>query len=167
MCSVFVSAITSTLLTGAVYLNIDKVPTTIEKSIGVVNSNNYTVNVFLDPNDDIKEIITLEENNLTLEPEEQKFVKFNISLNEAKNYESSISAIFSKTDVPKNMTADQVGMSMKLIINAEDAEIENGNVEENNSKIMIYAFAALGIIIIATAIIFVIIKFKPLKVKKK
>ena len=51
-----VNAITATLLTGVIQVNVEETPVVLEKSLGVRNDNNFTVNVVLEPGEDIIDI---------------------------------------------------------------------------------------------------------------
>ncbi len=157
-------AMTATLLTGAIYITVDEVPVTIERSIGVRNANNKSVNVVFEPADDIDDIVFLEKYNITMEPFEERFVKFNISINERKDYDSGIVAIFSKPDVLQNETSDSVGMNMKLVIMQNNQLNESAQdptqdiVDETDSDSVLLYFAIVILVISAASIMFLKIR---------
>lgn len=148
-----VNAITATLLTGVIQVNVEETPVVLEKSLGVRNDNNFTVNVVLEPGEDIIDIIDLETYNITLEPFEDRFVKFNLTINKNKNYDSKITAIFSKINTNPEDTEEKVGMDMGIRILQKNPTVEP---TENNSN-LIFLFSAIAIIAIA-AITLIILK---------
>ena len=95
LCASSGTAITASILTGMIQVNVDKAPSTFQKSIGVKNENNVTVDISFSPSDDIKSMVSMETYNLSLAPGEQRFVKFNLTVPELKEYRSNIKIIFS------------------------------------------------------------------------
>ena len=137
--SVFtVNAITATVLTGMIRINLEEAPTVLEKSLGVRNDNNETVNVIFEPDSTLKNMVALESYNITLEPDEQRFVKFNITINEMKTYEGTISSIFTslaQLESEDNNTLDKVGMQTKILVVPVNGETSQENNNSNETKV--------------------------------
>jgi hypothetical protein len=108
------SAITATILSGMIQINLESVPVTLQKSIGVKNENNETVNVSIFPSDDIKDRVVMESYNFSLQPGEQRFIKFNLTITEMKEQRTDIKVVFSKPG--SNNTEDRFGLATKLVI---------------------------------------------------
>jgi hypothetical protein len=107
-------AMTATLLSGMIQINLENVPSTFQKSIGVKNENNETVNVVFMPADDLKEMVSMASYNISLQPGEQRFVKFNLTVTEMKEQRSDIKIVFS---IPgSNQTEDNFGLATKIVI---------------------------------------------------
>jgi hypothetical protein len=124
-------AMTATLLSGMIQINLEKVPSTFQKSIGVKNENNVTVNVSIFPSDDLKDKTVMELYNFSLQPGEQRFVKFNLTVTEMKEQRSDIKVVFS---VPgSNKTEDKFGLATKIVILPKTAE--NSTVAPSNISI--------------------------------
>lgn len=163
------NAITSTLLTGIIKLTVNETPVMITKSLGVKNENNNTVFITIIPNEDIQEIVSFETTTFPLEPNESRFVEFNISLNEPKDYSSKITVMFSNLnltieEMPKN-TMDVVGMDMRLVVDNQEkpvnnTEIDTGIEPEKNNFSLFNVSILVGIVLI---IILLIIKRKMSK----
>ena len=117
------SAITATILSGLIQINLNSVPVTLQKSIGIRNDNNETVNVSIIPSDDIKDNVVMELYNFSLQPGEQRFVKFNLTITEMKEQRTDIKVIFSKPG--SNNTEDRFGLATKLVIIPTAAAAQN------------------------------------------
>jgi hypothetical protein len=130
-------ALTATTLSGMIQMGLESVPTTFEKSIGVRNENNGTVAVEFIPSPDIKGNVVMEAYNITLQPNETRFVKFNFTVTEMKKQTNSIVIKFSDPNLPKNQSQDQFAVSTALVVipkiqpNATNASIPT-NVSETN-----------------------------------
>jgi hypothetical protein len=127
-----VYAMTATLLSGMIQINLEKVPSTFQKSIGVKNENNQTVDVKFMPSDDLKDMVTMESYNISLQPGEQRFVKFNLTATEMKELRSDIKMVFS---IPgSNLTEDNFGLATKIVI-LPKVEKNSSNTDNATSNI--------------------------------
>ncbi|MFH2020722.1 MAG: hypothetical protein ABIJ34_04870 [archaeon] len=164
-----VYAITATLVTGAATININETPITVEKSIGVRNDNNQTAYIFFEPATEIKDQIVMEAYNISLEPGEQRFVKFNFTILENKPLESKIVTIFSSQrtqTILSNVTFDKLAMEMKLIVRPskvnnsveinKSAEQNSTYVDSDSSKENLNIFLLVGGVILVLAIAIII-----------
>ncbi len=120
LCSSTAGAITATMITGAIKISLNETPIVLEKAIGVKNDNNLTIYVFFQPSPDLIGMVSMENYNISLEPGEERFVKFNLTINENKAYNSRIVALFSEDNSPNvtgsDINFDKLGMEMKLVI---------------------------------------------------
>ncbi len=114
--STSVFALTATTLSGMIQMSLESVPTTFEKSIGVKNENSEPVLVKFTPSSEIKDIIVMEAYNITLEPNETRFVKFNLTATEMKKYSGSVIIVFADPTIPANQTPDQFAVSTVLMV---------------------------------------------------
>jgi hypothetical protein len=125
-------AMTATLLSGMIQINLEKVPSTFQKSIGIKNENNQTVDVKFMPSDDLKDMVTMETYNISLQPGEQRFVKFNLTATEMKELRSDIKMVFS---IPgSNLTEDNFGLATKIVI-LPKVEKNSSNTDNTTSNI--------------------------------
>jgi len=134
--SVSVFAITATTLSGMIQMGLEDVPTTFEKSIGVKNENNKTVQVKFIPDDKIADMVVMEAYNITLEPQETRFVKFNLTATEMKKTVGSIIIVFSDSSVG-NATEEKFAVSTAVVVfpkgpNAISNVTVPANISENN-----------------------------------
>jgi hypothetical protein len=114
--STSVFALTATTLSGMIQMRLDSVPTTFEKSIGVKNDNNQTVLVKFTPSPDIKDQVVMEAYNITLSPNETRFVKFNLTMTEMKRLSSKIVIVFSDPNIPESGAGDEFALSTTLVV---------------------------------------------------
>ena len=70
----------------------------IEKSILVKNVNDVPVSVQLKPDNDLKDITTIPDNNITLSPKEERDVKFQIKIEQPGEITGKINVFFSDPD---------------------------------------------------------------------
>jgi len=109
-------------------------------------------------------MVSLESYNITLEPNEDRFVKFNITIDEMKFYEGSINSIFTsltQLESEDNNTINKVGMQTKILIipvggettqeNDNSREIEKESEKKNNGTFLLI----LLIIVILSIMIFI------------
>ena len=130
-----VQAITATLMTGGVKININETPHIYEKSIGVRNDNNSTIYVFFQPAKDIEHMISMDRYNISLEKGEQRFIKFRINITENKFYDSRIVALFSadsSLNITDEVSFDKLAMEMKVMI-APSANLSTGKNQTGQS----------------------------------
>jgi hypothetical protein len=124
----YVNAMTASTLTALIQVNVNETPVVIQKSLGIRNDNNFSVDVSIEPAKEIIDIVKLEEYNISMEPNELRFVKFNLTINEPIEQRSSINIIFSKQNVTKATTQDKFGIASTIVI-----KNINKNMTKNNS----------------------------------
>jgi hypothetical protein len=117
--------LTATTLTGMIQINVDKVPITVQKSLGVRNENNETVRVEFIPETDIASMVSMESYNISLAPGEERFVKFNVTITELKKTVSSINLVFSGPSPADNATEEKFGIATKLVIMPANESVSN------------------------------------------
>jgi hypothetical protein len=96
---------------------------TIDKAIGVLNDEDYPLNVSLKPSDNIKSMIKLESEGFVLAPGEERWVNFTLDIKEPGEYSGEVIVVLSAED------QQTTGLSSQIIIFAE------GNREEVSSGI--------------------------------
>ena len=155
------NAITGTSLTGMVQVNVDETPATYEKSIGMRNDNNFSVEVFFKVEGDVEGMIEFEENNFVLSPNEEKFVKFKISVEDKEVYRGNINTFFVEEGSLINETTEKIGVTTKVLVvpkvTLPGEEVEPEPEPEANYGWVWYAGAGL-VILIAILIYFLIVR---------
>lgn len=126
-------ALTATTLSGMIQMRLEEVPTTFEKSIGVVNDNNHTVYVFFTPSPDVADMMVMETYNVTLEPNETRFVKFNLTVEEMEKLVSSVVIEFSETSEldPNNKFAVSTSL---IVLPVPSNQTQPENTTQNTTE---------------------------------
>lgn len=108
---------------------------TLEKSILVKNTNNVTVDILLTASGDLKEDITIKDNNFTLEPGAEKKAYFTIEVTKSGTTESKINVQFTPVDGKNG-----AGLSSTIVVITngtsldENTDVTNTGTEDNNSS---------------------------------
>lgn len=108
---------------------------TIEKSILVKNMNNVSVNIAITASGDLKDYITIKDNNFTLDPGEEKNAAFSIKVTKTGTTESKINVQFTPVDGKNG-----AGLSSNIMVIAsgesldEDTDPTNNNADNTSSS---------------------------------
>jgi hypothetical protein len=116
----------------------------VNGSIGVGNTDAHPVNVSLMPQGDIKDIITLEEINFTLVPNETKWINFSVGIKKPGTYNGMVIVSFEREG------AIPSGLASEIIIIANENKSQTiGNMISKEKLFLVFslAFITLAIII--------------------
>lgn len=127
-------------------VDLNEVPTIINRTILVNNVNEIPVSVAIKPNDDIKDIIQIEDKVFDLKPDASLKAKFKIVLKRPGTYRGKILVSFYPNDT--TLKSQPVGMAAQLIIIASavdgvnypnytpinETNNETNTIVENNSS---------------------------------
>ena len=112
--------------------------TVIERTILVKNVNNVSVNITLEPDENLKPIIELIDGKFVLQPQEEKKARFNLNIERPGNYSGRIAVFFA----PSNNKGAGVVLSSSITVHAtgegdfpvEETPAENTTVENNTPE---------------------------------
>ncbi len=133
----FISTVSATVVTIGnarmiLYPNVTSGETTvIEKSIQIINTNNFSVNVTLKPDEVLENHTTLFDDKFLLEPDEEKHAKFNLSFDQPGKYDGRIFIDFLPTvsTMEGENSTQAVGIASRIIVIARDPSLKNNSTE--------------------------------------
>ena len=117
----------------------------VNSSIGVSNTDAHPVNVSLIPQGDIKDIITLEEINFTLQPNETKWINFSVEIKKPGTYNGMVIVSFEREG------AIPSGLASEIIIIAN--ENKSQTISDMISKEKLFLVFSLTFIILTLSLI--------------
>ena len=131
-------------------------PTVIEKSIQVINVNNYSVNVTLKPDESLENYTTILDNAFILEPDESVQARFNLTFDQPGRYDGRIFVDFLPTisTMEGENSTQAVGIASRIIVIARNVSVQNNStvveppIETNNSSLtgIMFLVLLLGVI---------------------
>jgi hypothetical protein len=124
-------------------------PTISQGTFDVGNTYNFSLNVTLQPSQNISSIVTLSESSFTLQPNETRTVSYTIKPTQAGVYQGSV---LSKFDAGRNSTS--VAYQIDIII----------AVRQSDSYILVLVAIAAVVVIVAVSLF--VMKKSRKKVKK-
>lgn len=107
---------------------------TIERTILVRNPNNVSVDIKLEPSDEIKDIVELIDKEFELQPGEEKKARFNLKITEQGQWNGRINVFFR----PEEGNSVVLASTIILLVGDEfdDEDIVEETQEENQDEIL-------------------------------
>ena len=141
----------------------------IDRTILVINDNDFPLNISVEASQEITNIIEILDKNFVLQSGESKNASFRIVLNKAGDYNGKINVYFSKIG-----EAGGVALASQLIIYAKgDDAVDSGNSKIFSNTLVVLGLSTLLLIVVLAILVFIIkkkgkirndkIKFKRVK----
>ncbi len=120
--------IEASTLTYSMKISYYDVPSTITREVGLRNRNPFPVQVNLEASSTISSLISFHENNVIIQPNQEKWVYFDVSINQQRSYSGTITSFFSPapgycSNIPQNSVHTSVTISKGTIV-CDDGDTE-------------------------------------------
>ena len=112
--------------------------TTVTRAIGIRNTDNESVAVELRPTGEIKDMVTLDEENLILQQDEERWINFTLELKESGTYGGDIMVVFTSDKMPSAALASVITVVAK----------EGENTTDNNPLDLVTIGVIISILVI-------------------
>ena len=150
--------------------------TTIDRTIQVINDNDFPVNINISESDEYKGIIQVEDKGFTLQAGEQKDAKFKIVLTKTGNYDGNVIVYFKKEGDKQG-----VALASRIIIHAtgkgqdgvydnnsvKDSDVKGTSISGNSVKASLGKISPVFIILGITTLICIIVLIYLIDIKSK
>jgi hypothetical protein len=128
----------------------------VENTVGVINDNDYDVEILITPADDWKDKFTLDESEFILKQGEKKEVSYTISLTESGHFKGDILVTFQEKGSEIKLSAAQ---DLEIFVNEieKSPSITGASIEGIEGS----SFGIMGIIsiVVLAILLFTLIKF--------